>query len=139
MEVNVKYIKGRHFQAVGTAKVVTNIDTSITKGGTGRGASPMEMVLMALAGCSGMDIVSILEKMQVTFDRMAISVQGEQIADHPRVFTDIELTYKFWGKALPEAKLQRAISLSIEKYCSVAHMLDKAANLTYHFEINPAN
>lgn len=137
MEVNVKYIKGRYFQAVGTAKVVTNIDTSITKGGTGRGASPMEMVLMALAGCSGMDIVSILEKMQVVFDRMAISVQGEQIADHPRVFTDIEINYKFWGKSLPEAKLQRAISLSIEKYCSVAHMLDKAANLTYRFKINP--
>ena len=139
MEVNVKYIKGRHFQAEGSAKVVTNIDTSVTMGGTGRGASPMEMVLMALAGCSGMDIVSILEKMQVAFDRMAISVQGEQIADHPRVFTDIELTYKFWCKSLPEDKLQRAISLSIEKYCSVAHMLDKAANLTYRFEINPEN
>ena len=77
--------------------------------------------------------------MQVNFDRMAISVQGEQIADHPRVFSDIELTYKFWGKSLPEAKLQRAISLSIEKYCSVANMLDKAANLTYHLVTNPEN
>ncbi len=139
MEVSVKYIKGRHFQAEGSAKVLTNIDTSVTKGGTGRGASPMEMILMALAGCSGMDIVSILEKMQVDFDRMVIFVQGEQTVDHPRVFSDIELTYKFWGKTLPEAKLLRAISLSMEKYCSVANMLDKSANITYHLEINPEN
>ena len=139
MEVSVKYLKGRHFQAEGNAKVVTNIDTSVTNGGTGRGASPMEMILMALAGCSGMDIVSILEKMQVNYDRLAIFVQGEQTADHPRVFTDIEITYRFWGKSLLEAKLQRAISLSMEKYCSVAHMLDKSANLTYHLETNPEN
>ncbi|WP_206810892.1 OsmC family protein [Paradesulfitobacterium ferrireducens] len=138
MEILVKHIKGMHFQGEGNAKVVTHIDQSVKAGGTGMGASPMELVLMAIAGCSGMDAVSILEKMRVDFDRFHIFVQGERAADHPKVFTDIEVVYKFWGKTLPEDKLQRAVSLSMEKYCSVANMIDKAANLTYRIMINPS-
>ncbi|MCL5272602.1 MAG: OsmC family protein [Gammaproteobacteria bacterium] len=138
MEITVQHIKGMHFQGEGGSKVMTHIDQSVKAGGSGIGASPMEMVLMAIAGCSGMDIVSILEKMRVKFDRFIISVQGERAADHPKVFTDIEVVYKFWGKSLPEDKLQRAVSLSMEKYCSVANMIDKAANITYRILVNPS-
>ena len=137
MEVKVKYLKGMHFQGEGQTKFITNIDTSVTAGGSGKGASPMEMVLMAVAGCSGMDVVSILAKMQVEIDRFHINVQGERAAEHPRVFTDIELVYQFWGNSLPQDKLKRAVDLSMEKYCSVANMLDKVANLTYRLEVNP--
>lgn len=136
MEVKVKHIKEMHFQAEGSAKTLTHIDTSTVSGGNGMGASPMELVLMAIAGCSGMDVVSILEKMRVKYARFEISVQGERAAEHPRVFTDVEVVYKFWGEELPEDKLGRAVTLSLDKYCSVANMIDKVANLTYRIEVN---
>lgn len=137
MKVSVKHIKGMHFQGEGSAKVVTNLDASVTTGGTGHGTSPMELILIAIAGCSGMDIVTILEKMQVKVQRFETTVEGERASDHPRVFKDIEVVYKFWGEALPEDKLQRAVQLSMEKYCSVANMIDKVADLTYRIEYNP--
>ena len=137
MKVTVKHIKGMHFQGEGSTKVVSNMDASVTAGGTGHGTSPMELLLMSIAGCSGMNIVSILEKMQVKVNRFVTTVEGERSNDHPRVFKDIEVVYKFWGDALREDKLQRAVQLSIDKYCSVANMIDRAANLTYRIEINP--
>lgn len=137
MKVTVKHIKGMHFQSEGNSKVITNIDTSVTAGGTGHGNSPMELVLMAIAGCSGMDIIAILEKMQVKVQNFETTVEGERAGDHPRVFKDIEVIYKFWGETLPEDKIRRAVQLSMEKYCSVANMLDKVANLSYSIEYNP--
>ncbi len=137
MQVTVNHIKGMHFEGEGNSKIRTQIDTSVTAGGTGYGSSPMELVLMAIAGCSGMDIVSILEKMHISYDRLEILVQGDRASNHPRVFTDIEVIYRFWGNEVSEEKLMRAIQLSMEKYCSVANMLDKVANLTYKLEINP--
>jgi len=136
MKVLVKHIKGMHFQGEGSSKVITNIDASVTAGGSGYGTNPMELLLISIAGCSGMDIVSILGKMQVKPQRFEISVEGERTSDHPRVFKDIEVVYKFWGESLPEDKLERAAQLSIRKYCSVANMIDKAANLTYRIETN---
>jgi len=137
MKVLVKHIKGMHFQGEGSSKVKTNIDASVTAGGTGHGTNPMELLLIAIAGCSGMDIVSILEKMKVKVQRFETTVEGERASDHPRVFKDIEIVFKFWGASLTEDELQRAAQLSMEKYCSVANMIDKAANLTYRIEINP--
>lgn len=137
MKVLVKHIKGMHFQGQGSCKVRTNIDTSVNAGGTGQGTNPMELLLMAIAGCSGMDIISILDKMKVKVQRFETTVEGDRASDHPRVFKDIEVVYKFWGDSLSEDKLQRAARLSMGKYCSVANMIDKAANLTYHIEINP--
>ncbi|AFQ44435.1 OsmC family protein [Desulfosporosinus meridiei] len=137
MKVSVKHIKGMHFQGEGSSKVVTNMDASVTAGGTGRGSSPTEILLMTIAGCSGMDIVTILEKMNVKFNRFETTVEGERASDHPRVFKDIELVYKFWGDSLVKENLERAVQLSMEKYCSIANMIDKAANLTYSIEINP--
>ncbi|MGC7872250.1 OsmC family protein [Desulfosporosinus sp. SYSU MS00001] len=137
MKVTVKHIKGMHFQGEGSSKAMTHIDTAVTAGGSGLGSNPMELLLMAIAGCSGMDIVSILEKMQVKPQRFEATVEGERASDHPKVFKDIEVVYKFWGESLPEDKLRRAVQLSMEKYCSVANMIDKAADLTYRIEVNP--
>jgi len=136
VRVFVKHIKGMHFQGEGSSKVMTNMDASVTAGGTGHGSNPMELLLMTIAGCSGMDIITILDKMKVNVQRFETTVEGERASDHPRVFKDIEVVYKFWGQTLPKDKLQRAVQLSMEKYCSVANMIDKAANLTYRIEIN---
>lgn len=137
LKVAVKHIKGMHFQGEGSSKVITNIDASVIAGGTGYGTSPMELLLMSIAGCSGMDIIIILEKMQVKVQRFETTVEGERAIDHPRVFKVIEVVYKFWGDSLPQDKLQRAVQLSMSKYCSVANMIDKAADLTYRIEVNP--
>ncbi len=136
MKVTVSHIKGMHFEGEGSSKLRTQIDSNVTSGGSGYGSSPMELVLMALGGCSGMDVVLILEKMKVSFERIEIVIVGDRSGDNSRVFTDIELTYKFWGENLPLKKIQRAIQLSMEKYCSVANMLDKAANITYKIELS---
>lgn len=93
------------------------------------GPSPMETVLMALAGCSGVDVVGILEKMRVPLQRLRIDVDAERADDHPRVFRKIRVRYAASGDGLTPEQLQRAVSLSIEKYCSVAAMLRQSAEL----------
>lgn len=134
MLVTVKHVGGMAFEGVGQSEKITKIASS-TAEAEHAGASPMELVLMGVAGCSGIDIVSILEKMRVNFDKFEISVEGERAQDHPRVFTDIRVIYKFWRTDLPEEKLRRAIDLSFDKYCSVIHTVNKVAQVSYALEI----
>lgn len=133
MHVTVKHVGGMAFEGVGQSGEITKISSSVADT-EHVGASPMELVLMGVAGCSGIDIVGILEKMRVSHKRFEISVEGERAQDHPRVFTNIQVVYKFWG-SLPEDKVRRAIELSFEKYCSVIHTVNKVAQVTYRLEI----
>jgi len=94
----------------------------------------MELLLMALGGCTGIDIVLMLKKMRVEVDDFRISLSGKRPAEPPRVYTDIIVTYHFWGNELPMAKLERAVSLSQEKYCSVANTINKVAKITGKIE-----
>lgn len=134
MNVTVKYVGGMAFEGVGDSGVITKIASSVAEA-EHVGASPMELLLMGVAGCSGIDIVGILEKMRVNFEAFEIGVEGERAEDHPRVFTEIRVVYKFWGTDLPEDKLRRAIDLSFEKYCSAIHTINKVAQVTYTLEI----
>jgi len=88
------------------------------------GISPMEMLLLSLGGCTGMDVISILQKMKEPVEGMEIEVEGERKEEHPRVFTRINLKFIVYGKVNPE-KLKRAIELSQERYCSVSIMLKR--------------
>ncbi|ABV33530.1 MULTISPECIES: OsmC family protein [Pseudothermotoga] len=110
------------------------MDAKREAGGLHAAASPMELVLSALTGCTGMDVVSILEKMKVLDDieKFSMEVSSERSQDHPKVYTKIHLKYifKFKGEA-PVDKVEKAVNLSQEKYCSVAGMLKKAAEITY--------
>lgn len=138
MKVNVKWTGDMSFTAVtGMAQVEVPMDTSPDFGGSGKAATPMELVLIGLAGCSGMDAVSILKKKRVEFDTLEIAVSGERTTEHPKVFTDIHVVYKFSGVDLDaKAKaLEDSIILSMEKYCSVAGMINKTANITWELEI----
>ena len=89
------------------------------------GFSPKAMLLSALAGCTGIDVVSILEKMKVQFSALQIDVVTEQTDEHPRVFKDIYMTYRIGTKKINEEKVKKAVDLSSEKYCGVAAMLRK--------------
>jgi putative redox protein len=94
------------------------------------GPSPMEAVLMALCGCTSVDVVSILEKKRQPLTGLRVSAVAEQAPVAPRVFTKIKLTYAASGK-LSRKAVEDAVKLSKEKYCSVSLMLDKAAEIDY--------
>lgn len=98
-----------------------------------QGASPMEAVLMALCGCTSVDVVSILQKKREPLTSLTVSATAEQANDAPRVFTRITLTYKIGGGVSKKAA-EDAVALSKDKYCSVSKMLEKAAEIDFAIE-----
>jgi len=98
-------------------------------------ASPMELLLVALGGCTGADIVSILEKKRQRVTGYEIEVRGERRAEHPRIYTGIEVVHRVRGHAIDPKAVQHAIELSETKYCSVSAMLGAAAKITMRYEI----
>jgi putative redox protein len=99
------------------------------------GLAPMELVLAGLGGCTGLDVISILEKMRQRVDAFTVVVEGEQAAEHPRVYTRMQLTYLLTGEIDP-ANARRAAELSIQRYCSVGAMLTRAVPVTYTLQLN---
>ncbi len=95
------------------------------------GPSPMEAVLMALCACSGIDVVEILEKMRARLAALQIDADAERAETPPRVFTKIHVRYRARGTGLTREQLQRAVDLSVGKYCSVSAMLQQVAKLSY--------
>ena len=95
------------------------------------GFSPKALLLSGLAGCSGVDIVDILEKMRVPFTDLEITVDAEQTDSHPRVFTGIDISYSLRAGEDARSKIIKAIELSLEKYCGVAAMLRKTSEIRY--------
>jgi len=112
-------LNGHHF----------TIDAHAGVGGKDQGPRPKGLMLSSLAGCTGMDVVSILKKMKVTDYKLSIDVQGELTDEHPKYYHKIIVEYKFKGNDLPENKLQKAINLSETRYCGVSEMLRKVAEI----------
>lgn len=104
--------------------------------GSDAATRPKELVLIALAGCSGSDVSSILDKMRENVTRFEIDVEAESADEHPKVYTKINMIYRFWGNNLKRQNIEKAISLSHEKYCSVSAMLKPKVNITYEIDIN---
>ncbi len=100
-------------------------------GNKDKGFSPKALLLSALAACSGIDVVEILEKMRVRFSDLEIDTEAEQTTDHPKVFKDIMLTYKLKSDVTNKEKIKKAIDLSLEKYCGVSAMLKKNSPVNY--------
>lgn len=130
-DVQVQWINGMRFDGVNRTESGFTMDTDPTHGGKGAGPTPMETVLIALAGCTGMDVVPLLHKMRAPLESLTISVSSHRAPDHPKVFTDIHLRYVATGRGLQREQVERAVRLSQEKYCSVSAMLRKAATITY--------
>ncbi len=108
---------------------------SLTLGGGGQAVGPMESLLMAGAACASIDLETILHKMQQGLSSLQVKVTGQRAEDEiPRVFRKVHLHFTLTGK-LEEAKVQRAIALSVEKYCSVLTMVAKTAEVSFDFEI----
>lgn len=129
-ELTAAWVGGTAFRVAGSNGVELQMgSTEETKG-----VSPMEMLLMAKAGCTGMDIVSILEKKRQPLVDLKVNVKGLRSPEYPKTWTVIEVEYLVWGNVEPEA-LEHAIALSEEKYCSVGIMLGKAAQLKTSYKI----
>ena len=111
------------------------MDSDPAFGGQEKGPRPKMLVLSALGGCTGMDVVSILNKMRVNPDSFRVVAEADIADEHPKVFTKIHLTYEFKGKNLPQDKLKKAVDLSQERYCPVSAMLKKACPFTYEIKI----
>lgn len=99
------------------------------------GFSPKALLLSGLAGCSGIDVVEILEKMRVPFGSLVIDAEAEQTDEHPRVFKTIHLTFKLKAGEDQREKIRKAIDLSLEKYCGVAAMLKKNSRIDYEIRL----
>ncbi|HNW89510.1 MAG TPA: OsmC family protein [Bacteroidales bacterium] len=111
------------------------MDAGESSGGDDLGPRPKALTLVSLAGCTGMDVISILKKMNVNPDEFHISVEGELTKEHPRYYEKIMVSYHFKGKNLPEDKLARAVELSQEKYCGVSALLRKGTEVDYEIKI----
>lgn len=111
------------------------IDAAPQFGGQGGGPKPKTLMLTALAGCTGMDVVSILRKMRMPFDSLNIAVDGELTDDHPKVYKKIHIHYRFGGDELDQAKIEKAVKLSQERYCGVTVMLAKTAEISFDIDL----
>lgn len=111
------------------------MDASEQAGGQGSGVSPMEMVLMAVGGCSSIDIIDILKKQQIPIADLNVDIEAERAPNVPKVFTQIQVTYHMTGN-VPAHKALRAVNLSMDKYCSVSKMIEKTAQITWRVLLN---
>jgi len=110
------------------------IDASDEFGGNNLGPRPKELMLTSIAGCSGMDVVSMLKKMQVELKDFQIYIEADLTEEHPKHYSRMHIIYEFHGKDLPLDKLQKAVDLSQEKYCGVSYMYKKAFEVTYEIK-----
>jgi len=107
------------------------VDADPAFGGTNSGPRPKSLLLAGLAGCTGMDVVSILGKMRMPFDSFAVEVDADTAEEHPKVYTRVHLRYIFSGAALDRAKIEKAVRLSMDTYCGVTATLRHTADIDY--------
>lgn len=137
MEARVRFVEGLTFLGRAASNHWVVMDGNPAAGGTQAAPTLMALVLMALGGCSGMDVVSILRKKRVAVDAFEIYIRAQRAQEHPKVFTEVEMEYVFTGRDLRVKDLEDAVRLSQEKYCSVAGVLRGTAALTYRVTVRP--
>lgn len=128
-----------HFSAGNEGGNTVMLDASPDIGGQNKGMRPMQMLLAAMGGCSAIDVINILKKQRQDLKDLKITVKGEREKDAtPSLYQTVHAHYQFFGQLDPD-KVEKAINLSIDKYCSVSKTLEKAgATITHSFEIIPA-
>lgn len=131
----IKQIEGVTFAAKANSNHWVIMDGKKDFGGAEAGSTPKELLLFALGGCTANDVVSILRKKRVPFTDFEVHLSGIEAEEHPRVFTSIHVEYVVYGIGIAPADVERAIELSVSKYCSVSAMLAKACTLTHSYRI----
>ena len=135
LTVSSRLAEGLQFVAEAGSGHTVALDAAEHAGGRGKGFVPMEMLLVGLAGCTGMDVIAILRKKHQQVTGYEVRVRGERAEDHPMVFTTITVEHVVTGHAVDPQAVARAIELSATKYCGAGAMLGKTATLTHTYRI----
>lgn len=135
MRARVKWLDHMSFVGESGSGHSVVLDGSPEHGGRNLGIRPMEMVLIGLGGCTAFDVVLMLQKSRQNVVDVEVSLDAQRADDIPHVFTTISVHFKVWGHGLNEKHVERAVSLSAEKYCSATKMLEKSATITSSWEI----
>ena len=134
-DISISWKEGMAFEAdVNGHKIL--LDASEEFGGQNLGPRPKPLMLVALAGCTGIDVLSILKKMRIELTNFDIKVEADQSEEQPVHYIKMHIIYEFWGKGLPEEKLQKAINLSHERYCGVSAVYSKTMPVTTSFVVH---
>jgi putative redox protein len=135
MKITANWVDALAFDATSDNGHTVRMDTTVEGGSMDSGMSPKKMVLAGLCGCSGMDVVDILKKMKIDFTKVEVSAEAEQTDEHPKTFKFINLVYRADVAAEDVDKLQRAVTLSMDKYCGVSAMLAKHCPINHTVEL----
>ncbi|MEW6068004.1 MAG: OsmC family protein [Nitrospirota bacterium] len=134
-DTKVTYVKGLQFVGETSSGHAMVMDSHPEFGGHNTGPSPMELLLLGIGGCSGMDIVSILKKKRQELTGLEVILKGEQAENHPKKFTRINLELIIRGKNISEDAVERAIDLSMNKYCSVKATIEGSAKINFSYRV----
>jgi putative redox protein len=107
------------------------IDADVANGGSGQGLRPKALMLTALAGCTGLDVVSLFKKMRIEVEGIEIDVQADLTEEQPTYYNKVKVIYKFYGKDFEKEKIEKAVKLSQDKYCGVSEMFRRFSELSY--------
>ncbi len=138
MQVTSSWLDGLCFVGTTEAGHSVVMEGMAAEGAVRRGPSPMEMLLLGMAGCASVDVVMIAQKQRQNIADCRATVTAQRSDTAPRVFTDIHIHFQVIGTGLSEAAVGKAVQLSAEKYCSASIMLGKSAHITHSFDIVPA-
>ena len=135
MNISVNWVDGLLMVGKSDSGHTITMDGPPESGGENLGVRPMEMLLLGVAGCTMIDVVTTLKKMRQDLSHLETKINAERAPDHPKVFTDIHIQFIVKGKDLDSKKVDKAITLSAEKYCSASIMLGETATITHDFEV----
>ena len=135
MNISVNWVEGLLMVGKSDSGHTITMDGPPESGGENLGVRPMEMLLLGVEGCTMIDVVTTLKKMRQDPSHLETKINAERATDHPKVFTDIHIQFVVKGKDLDPKKVDKAITLSAEKYCSASIMLGETATITHDFEV----
>jgi len=135
VEAKVTLVNDMLFSGKATSGHTLNMDADEASGGHNSGFRPMELLLVAFGGCSGMDVISILRKKRQQITGLEINVNGEKTDSPPKVYKEVHIEYVVKGSGIQTEAVERAIQLSLEKYCSVGATLSKAGRISHSYRI----
>ncbi len=135
VEAKITLVKDMQFSGSATSGHSLSMDADDAAGGHIAGFRPMELLLVGFVGCSGMDVISILRKKRQPVSGLEINVKGERSDDHPKIYKEVHIEYVVKGKGVGKEAIERAIALSLDKYCSVGATLAKAGKITHSYRI----
>ena len=135
MNISVNWVDGLLMVGKSDSGHTITMDGPPESGGENLGVRPMEMLLLGVAGCTMIDVVTTLKKMRQDLSHLETKINAERATDHPKVFTDIHIQFVVKGKDLDPKKVDKAITLSAEKYYSASIMLGETATITHDFEV----